>query len=243
MSKGFTFKQFHIEHERCAMKVGTDGILLGAWAPIDGKSRILDVGCGSGLISLMLAQRLTDNGNTDFFVTAIDIDKDAVQQTQSNVDNSKFKGAIEAICADFTYWQPTHKFDLIVSNPPYFNQSLLASTDQRNHARHTHAFSHKDLITHSLNMLTDDGIIALILPVKEADELTLSLNALGAELVNVVEIRTKLQKAVSRHLILLKKINNKPINKPVISNLLIYTKDSSYSRDYIELTKEFYLKM
>lgn len=127
----FKFKQFTIFHDKCAMKVGTDGVLLGAWAPADKAKRILDVGTGTGLIALQLAQR-----NPHARITAIEIDAAAAGQATENVSHSPWADRVEVICHDFRDYQPENRFDLIVSNPPYFIDALKCPDEQRCTARH-----------------------------------------------------------------------------------------------------------
>ena len=128
----FQFKRFTVYHDRCAMKVGTDGVLLGAWTDVSSSQQILDIGTGTGLIALMLAQR-----NVTAHITAIDIDEEAIEQAQGNIAASPWKNRIEVMKQDFCQYSANRLFDTIVSNPPYFNQSLKGPDSQRNTARHT----------------------------------------------------------------------------------------------------------
>ena len=130
--KGFTFKQFHIDHSRCAMKVGTDGTLLGAWATLPTDGSILDIGTGTGLIAIMAAQRSFGSK-----ITAIDIDEDCVLQARENVAASPWPDHIEVIHSALQDFSPTQKFDCIISNPPYFIDSQLSPDAARSTARHT----------------------------------------------------------------------------------------------------------
>lgn len=123
---GFTFKQFFVAHDRCAMKVGTDGILLGAWAPVADVKRILDIGTGSGLLALMLAQRTDDNVPID----AVELDSGAAMQAQENVAHSPWPHRITVHTDDIQRWAPrqTVRFDLIISNPPYYEPGVECAT-------------------------------------------------------------------------------------------------------------------
>ena len=152
----FQFKQFTIRHDKCAMKVGTDGVLLGAWAGTESCSRILDVGTGTGLIALMLAQR------SKAVVDAIDIDADACLQAQENAESSLFAGRINVFHSDLVDFAQasTHLYDLIVSNPPYFVDSLKCPNLQRNTARHTDTLTLEDLLQYSRKLLAPQGRIA-----------------------------------------------------------------------------------
>lgn len=157
---GFTFKQFHVDHDLCAMKVGTDGTLLGAWAA-DGEdyAHILDVGCGSGLISLIMAQRCSNA-----LVTAIDIDEGAVSQTRINADHSPWAARITTLKVRMQDHTPAAPYDHIVCNPPFFSHSLKCPDEQRTAARHADSLSLNDLLFHARRMLTPEGLISVIIP-------------------------------------------------------------------------------
>ena len=141
---GFTFKQFFVAHDRCAMKVGTDGILLGAWAPVAGVKRCLDIGAGSGLLALMLAQRTDDS----VMIDAVELESEAAAQ------------------ADIQQWitQQTVRFDLIISNPPYYQQGVECSTPQREQARYTTTLDHPSLLTCAAECITEEGFFCVVLP-------------------------------------------------------------------------------
>ena len=164
----FQFKQFTIRHDKCAMKVGTDGVLLGAWAGTESCNRILDIGTGTGLIALMLAQR------SKAAIDAIDIEADACLQAQENAESSLFAGRINVFHSDLVDFAQasTHLYDLIVSNPPYFVDSLKCPNLQRNTARHTDTLTLEDLLQYSRKLLAPQGRIALILPYDQKDRLT-----------------------------------------------------------------------
>ena len=138
----FKFKQFTVFHHKCAMKVGADGVTLGAWADVSGAKSILDAGCGSGLITLMLAQR------SEAKITAIDIDEQSIVQTKENVGNSLWDNRIRIIHTSLQQFAESsfRKFDLIVCNPPFFVNSLKSPSDSRTRARHTDSLSHLELI-------------------------------------------------------------------------------------------------
>lgn len=141
---GFTFKQFFVAHDRCAMKVGTDGILLGAWAPVAGVKRCLDIGAGSGLLALMLAQRTSDS----VIIDAVELESEAATQAQENVAQSPWLERINVHTADIQQWvtQQTARFDLIISNPPYYEQGVECATPQREQARYTTSLDHQTLL-------------------------------------------------------------------------------------------------
>ena len=137
----FQFKQFTIQQDQCAMKVGTDGVLLGAWVDLTNKKKCLDVGTGTGLIALMMAQR-----TAEAHITAVEVDEEAVVQARRNVLNSPWKDRVEMVHCNFLSFQPNQKFDSIVSNPPYFTNNLISPDKQRTLARHNNHMTYSELI-------------------------------------------------------------------------------------------------
>ena len=159
---GFTFKQFFVAHDRCAMKVGTDGILLGAWAPVAGVKRCLDIGAGSGLLALMLAQRTDDS----VMIDAVELENEAAAQAQENFNQSPWAERINVHTADIQQWitQQTVRFDLIISNPPYYQQGVECATPQREQARYTTTLDHQSLLTCAAECITEEGFFCVVLP-------------------------------------------------------------------------------
>ena len=233
----FQFKQFTIRHDKCAMKVGTDGVLLGAWAGTESCSRILDVGTGTGLIALMLAQR------SKAVVDAIDIDANACLQAQENAESSLFAGRINVFHSDLVDFAQasTHLYDLIVSNPPYFVDSLKCPNLQRNTARHTDTLTLEDLLQYSRKLLAPQGRIALILPYDQKDRLTDCIqtqNLFLSKEVSVIPVPDTQPKR------LLAELTSEPPASPTFSDrLTIEIARHRYTDEYINLTKDFYLKM
>ena len=154
----FAFKRFVVYHDRCAMKVGTDGVLLGAWTDVSQSTRILDIGTGTGLIALMLAQR------SDARITAVDIDENAYGQAMDNILLSPWKSRIRVMRQDIREYCPEQSFDCIVSNPPYFANSLKSPQKRRNTARHTDSLSFYDLLRSVSELLTPEGAFSVVLP-------------------------------------------------------------------------------
>ena len=159
---GFKFKQFAVEQDDVAMKVGTDGVLLGAWANTDNAKRILDIGTGTGVIALQMAQR-----NPVAQIHAVEIDETAAHRARANFDLSPWAERMNVEQTAVQEFSPAEKFDLIVSNPPYFVDSLLPPDAKRSTARHTHDLSFEELDSAVCQLLADDGLFALILPVTE----------------------------------------------------------------------------
>lgn len=162
-SPSFRFRQFEVFHDRCGMKVGTDGVLLGAWVqPLQAK-RILDVGTGSGLIALILAQRSIAE------IVGVEYDVSAAAQATENVQKSPWSTRIRIVQEDFKSFQG-EPFDLIVSNPPYFQNALQAPAAERNQARHDVMLTYAEFITKAASMLSAEGRIAVVLPFDAARE-------------------------------------------------------------------------
>jgi len=230
----FKFKQFTVFHDKCAMKVGTDGVLLGAWAQIGNAKKILDIGTGTGLIALMLSQR------SEALIDAIDIDENACTQAYENVVASPFSNQIHITHSSFADFQPTEKYDLIVSNPPYFSQSLKSPDDKRSRARHDDHLPLEDLIAGSKKFLSGNGRIALILPVEQDQKLTgiLTQNQLyRIRQTNVIPIPNG---QIKRILVELSPTPN-PDYTPEC--LTIEIERHKYTKEYVELTRYFYLNM
>lgn len=244
-SPNFRFKQFTIWHDRCAMKVGTDGVLLGAWCPLNVENseyKVLDVGTGSGLIALMLAQRITTLGQSLFTIDSIDINAEAVGQAMYNFEQSHWKKNLAAYQSSLQDWHSEKKYDLIVSNPPYFQDSLKNPDAQRATARHTDTLTYKELIIHTAHLLHDDGILALILPI-EAKETIMEI-AEEQQLIptHITHVHSKAGKPVKRLLIAFEKKHSKhPTRACHISTFHIEGIDTPRSEEYKKLTEDFYL--
>ena len=226
----FRFKQFFIEDSKCAMKVGTDGVLLGAWCPIHLPFghlpfTILDVGTGSGLIARMLMQRCPEAE-----VEGIDIDEAAVEQAKEN--------GVKAYCAKLQEWQGT--YDLIVSNPPYFQNSLKNPDEGRKTARHTDTLSYAELIQHSARLLKEDGQLAVILPAEAETEVRQLAAAEGLYLTRATRVYSKESKPVRRILLLFEKSRLRDL-EITSDNLILEDEKGGRSAAYSELCKDFYL--
>ena len=232
----FRFKQFTVFHDKCAMKVGIDGVLLGVWSPIGDAKNILDIGTGTGLIALMLAQR------SSAMVTAIDIDQDVVYQAGENVLNSPWKDRVavqRCSLQEFTATEAT-TFDLIVSNPPYFVNSLKNLDKNRTTARHTDSLTHEELINDSLNLLSTGGRLCIILPINEGMQCVDFAQSKGLFCSKQVKVFPK-PGALAKRLLLefgFTKVDT------VVSELMIETEDRHhYSTEFSVLAKDFYLKL
>ena len=229
---GFRFKQFAVEQDDVAMKVGTDGVLLGAWADCEGAKRILDIGTGTGLIALMLAQR-----NTEAKIHAVEIDSTATQRARSNFDMSPWAERLDVECCAVQAFEPGEKFDLIISNPPYFVDSLLPPDAKRSTARHTHDLTFEELDKAVCRLLADDGRFALILPTAEFEKY---LATTHLHLVRRCDMHPTTGAAVKR---VMAEFAKSEIATPVHENITIeQQRRGDYTEEYRTLTKDFYLK-
>ena len=232
-SSSFTFKQFVVHQDVCAMKVGTDAVLIGSWVMGKDAKNILDIGTGTGIIALMLAQK------TWALVDAIDIDENAVMQAQSNVSNSPWNDRVRVIHQSLQAFcvHPMQKYDLIVSNPPYFDETFKPAEEGRNKARHTDHLSFEELATGVRELLSDAGKFYVILPLTEGTLFIEKMKVEGLFLNEVISVRPKQDKPVKR-LLMQFSMHRKPL---VSAELIVHKDDQNYSEEYIELTKDFYL--
>jgi tRNA1Val (adenine37-N6)-methyltransferase len=235
MSAGFQCKKFYVAHDHCAMKVGTDGLLLGAFAPLPPPhSDILDIGAGSGLISLMLAQR-TAGAN---LIDAIELDPAAAEQATANVANSPWPDAVRLIKGDILTYSSSKRYRLIVSNPPFFQQSLLPIDKKRSQARHTDSLPLAALLRKAGDLLHEQGVFSVILPLPQAEYMLQLAMTEGWYLAQCCEVRSKAEKPVQRLLFSLSLTAE--ITRH--STLIIHQADGDYSADYKALLRDFYLK-
>jgi len=223
----FAFKRFTVRQERCAMKVGTDGCLLGAWA--HGGQRILDVGTGTGVISLMMAQRFPQA-----VVTALDIDADAVSQARQNVVDSSFNCQITLHETDYLSFSGDAPYDAIVSNPPFFVQSLPSPDEQRTLARHTTSLTYEALMQQSFRLLADDGELSVIVPFDCRSRMESAAALAGFQLSRVCAVRTTPIKPPRRFLLAFRK---RLVTSFDQSELIIG------SSQFIQLLQDFYIKV
>ncbi len=231
----FRFKQFSVEQSQCAMKVGTDGVLLGAWVGIDGnESRVLDIGTGTGLIALMVAQRAEDAQ-----IVAVEIEPQAAEQASENFQNSKWSARLSIEQCAVQEYVSAQKFDLIVSNPPYFIDSLHAPSQSRTTARHTTELPFEDIITASQRLLSSNGRLAIILPTEESERFdTLAQGALHLSRRCLVRGKQggQVRRIMSEYTLTLSS-PSEPTELAVRA-----TPPQEYTDEYMALTAQFYLK-
>ncbi|WP_300106547.1 methyltransferase [uncultured Alistipes sp.] len=230
----FRFKQFTVCQDRCPMKVGTDAVLLGAWVGVRATDRrVLDIGTGTGVIALMLAQR------SEARITAIDIDPACAEQASGNFAASSWGDRLETQCLPVQQYKPAELFDLIVSNPPYFVDSLRSPDEGRNTARHAVDLTFEELTTAALRLLAPGGRFALVLPPAEMQRFkSTSLGRLFP--ARWCEICSTPRRGVRR---ILAEFVAEPTLPPSVERLVIENGGpDSYTPEYRQLTGAFYLK-
>lgn len=230
----FQFKQFRINQQRTAMKVGTDGVLLGAWVNVSHAETILDIGTGTGVIALMLAQR------SNAPITAIEIEKNAAEEATENASNSPWNHRVTVLNISLQNFVKTKPgtFGLIVSNPPFYTNSQKSKCDYLAMAKHNHLLPPGELIGGSFRLLSPEGRLAVILPALSAGEFTKTAENAGLYLIRQTQVRPCNFKSPHR---LLMEFGKNKTGKPADS-LNIHTDDGSdYTEDYKHLTRDFYL--
>jgi len=231
----FKFKEFSIVQSQCAMKVGTDGILLGAWSDVGNVERALDIGTGTGLIALMIAQR-TDQAIID----AVEIDENSCDEAQENFQNSPWSKRLSTHNVSIQdYNSDAGKYDLIVCNPPFFSGGTLSSNADKNSVRHTIKLSHNDLLRSVRSLITPKGIFSVILPKLEGLRFIEIARSYGFHLSKKTDVKSRPSSKVER-LLLEFSIEKKDVTQ---NELEIYKDDSDkWADSFRELTKDFYLK-
>ncbi|CAA7194787.1 tRNA1(Val) (adenine(37)-N6)-methyltransferase [Chryseobacterium potabilaquae] len=227
--KPFRFKQFEIRQSTHVFRVGTDGVLLGALASVQNASKVLEIGTGTGLITLMLAQR---NSQADFL--GIDINEEAVNLTKTNFNNSRFRLRLSNIFHDFKTFKTDVRFDLIVSNPPYFEES---NSEKDKLARQTIELNFKELISGASKLLSDNGIFSVIIPVESGDSFVEIAKDNGLILNKKINIKG-IENSKEKRLILEFSIFETILQ---VVDFVIEKSPRQYSDQYLELTKEFHV--
>lgn len=234
----FTFKQFAIEQDRCAMKIGTDGVLLGAWAPIDNHPfSILDIGTGTGIIALMLAQRSAAQQ-----IDALEIDEAAYEQATDNFENSPWNDRLFCFHASLDEFieEPEEEYDLIVSNPPFYSEDYKTENESRDLARFQDAMPFEQLLEAADLLLSEHGIFAVIIPFKEEENFIALANEFELYPLKITRVKGTPTTEIKRSLLAFSR--NETTDLP-IDELVIETARHVYTQEYIGLTKDFYLKM
>ena len=236
-NKPFKFKQFTVNQDRCAMKIGTDGVLLGAWASIKHNPfSILDIGAGTGIISLMLAQRSFAK-----IIDAIEIDDDAYEQCTDNFENSTWNDRLfcyHASLDEFTE-EIEDKYDLIISNPPFYSEDYKTKINQRDLARFVDALPFEHLIESVSKLLSAEGKFTVIIPFKEEEKFIELASIINLFPNKILRVKGNPLSEIKRSLL---EFSFQQTKAKTIE-LIIETERHRYTQDYINLTKDFYLKM
>jgi tRNA1Val (adenine37-N6)-methyltransferase len=234
----FQFKQFSVNQDQTAMKIGTDGVLLGAWTPIENNPKsVLDIGTGTGIIALMLAQR----SNAEQ-IDALEIDESAYEQAVDNFENSPWGDRLFCFHAGLDEFveEPEDEYDLIVSNPPFFSEDFRSENEQRDLARFQEAMPFEEIVEAADLLLSENGIFSVIIPFNEEDRF-IELCA-EAELfpIKVTRVKGAPNTKIIRSLLAFKRYELAVLTA---DELVIEISRHEYTPEYISLTKDFYLKM
>ena len=239
----FRFKRFDVVNERSAMKVNTDGVLLGAAMTVKPSDRrLLDIGTGTGTIALMAAQRLSDLAQPLVKVEAIDLDQISVEEAALNFANSPWADALKAVNASLDDYarslSESDRFDLIFSNPPYFDDSLQAPQERRNNARHTSTgLSYREILEFAASRLSEEGRVAMVLPSDVEHDLLRHARMNGLFLFNMIRVRTVERRSPKRIIV---EFSRQRCESPN-DQILTIQKEGRYSHEYLSLTHGFYL--
>jgi tRNA1Val (adenine37-N6)-methyltransferase len=231
----FHFKQFSVEDDQSSMRIGTDAVLLGAWINPENRSEILDIGTGSGVIALMVAQKCNAT------ITAIDIDKDSVHQASLNFQNSPWKIRMNTIHISFQEFTRLQgfMFDLIITNPPFFKNSLRSPLNSRNIARHDDQLNAHDLLDGVTNILRSNGKFCLILPVDGAQLFKEYANEQNLHLVRQLQVRSK--PGIKPKRVIMEFSLSLP-GIVITEEIVIRREDNSFTEAYRQMTRDFYLE-
>lgn len=232
-SNYFNFKQFTINQERSAFKVGTDGVLLGAYADVSGAKRILDIGTGTGLIALMLAQRC------DAEIVAIEPDHESFLQSCENINNNKRADRIRVVESALQDFSDNGKYDLIVTNPPYFSDSIRNPEIRKAVARHNDTLTSYDILKICSGLLSEEGRLQLIMPFAEGNVFMAEAAGYGFYCHDILKIKPLPTSEIRRLIMTFGRERKKPAEKFLT---IEHGKRHEFTEEYISLTKEFYIK-
>ncbi len=233
MKDVFKFKQFDVEQCRSAMKVGTDGVLLGAWCDADNAGRVLDIGCGTGLISLMIAQR-----SPEAIIDAVEIDRESAEEANGNFLRSKWADRLHSVCQDILSFNPGYDYGLIVSNPPFFKTGETAPDNRRAAARHCITLSFSDLFAKAWSLLAPDGLFAMIAPAEVKTDVEFCAGECDFWIKRRAAVVSKSGKPVMRYLWEFTKV---PVE--LEETVIVIHSSEGYSQEYVALIRDFYLNI
>ncbi|WP_423130430.1 tRNA1(Val) (adenine(37)-N6)-methyltransferase [Gaoshiqia sp. Z1-71] len=228
----FRFKQFLIIQEKAAMKVGIDGVLLGAWANFDGEKRVLDVGTGTGLLALMAAQRCYAS------IDAVELEPEAAAEALANFNRSAWKSRIRLVVCAFQDFEAQEKYDHIISNPPFFENSPKSADSKRAQARHSDSLAWPDLLERAKKMLAENGKISLILPADQEGRLRFLACDLGLYINRFCPVLPDETREPHR---ILAELSCSPGQADGYRVIIRNSESAEYTDQYRELTRDFYL--
>ncbi|TDP58725.1 tRNA1(Val) (adenine(37)-N6)-methyltransferase [Flavobacterium dankookense] len=234
----FNFKQFSVQQDKCAMKIGTDSVLLGSWCPIENNPfSVLDIGAGTGVLSLMLAQRSHAEQ-----IDAIEIDEDAYEQCVENFESSPWSDRLFCFHASLDEFleEPEDEYDIIISNPPFYSEDYKTDNSQRDLARFQDAMPFEELVEAADLLLSENGIFAVIIPFKEEERFVDLCAEVELFPVKVTRVKGSHTTPIVRSLLAFKRYE---LSVLTADELVIEINRHEYTDDYINLTKDFYLKM
>ena len=245
----FQFRQFTIHQDKCAMKVTTDACLFGAWVAEEVRSQksevgsqhtcpgVLDIGTGTGLLSLMIAQK-----NQDALILGVEVDKDAEKQANENVNDSPWKDRIEVLEGDVKHYNFPEKFDLIISNPPFYEKEIRSSSNRKNIAHHSENLTLNELLNIIRNYLTPNGSFFLLLPFKRNEEIKRLFRDHQLHIVEMTFVRQSVNHDFFR--IMVKGKNSVKGNEETAFNeMSIWDEKQQYTAEFIRLLKDYYLHL
>jgi tRNA1Val (adenine37-N6)-methyltransferase len=232
----FQFKQFRVEQDRCAMKVSTDACIQGAWTPIEaGVKSVLDIGAGTGLLSLMVAQR-----GRDVLIDAIELDVQAAAQANENANSSPWSDRINVLQGDVKSFSFGQQYDMVICNPPFFNNSLLGDNAERNAARHTISLSYNDLLDVLASVLPETGYASVLLPFSEYEAWAQLLKQNRWHMHRRLLVMPKADSEPNRVVSVFSKSMPETL---VDERLVIYAGKDQYTLEAADLLAPFYLKL
>jgi tRNA1Val (adenine37-N6)-methyltransferase len=233
VSNAFQFKQFLIEQDKCSFKVGTDSVLLGAWANVENATHIIDIGTGSGILSLMVAQRCNAT------ITAIESDEISYAQALENFKKSPWNNRITAVKSKLQDYIPEQFYDNAIANPPYFDKAYLSDDQRKNEARHTESLNLSNIFSFCNAYMLAKATVHLVLPIEQLAKCIAEAEKHNFYLSRLCEVISMPGKNPKRHLLSFTR-NNK--SKVEYSNLTIEKSRNVYTDEYLELCKDYYVK-
>lgn len=230
--KPFRFKQFSVKHHQSSMKVGTDAVVIGAWASAPSPTNILDIGTGSGIIALMMAQRYPSA-----HIDAIDIHEPSVKEARSNFNNSPWADRLNVYTTSLVDFESVLTYDLIVSNPPFFDSGQSSAIDHRAAARHNGSLSLETLLLKSSALICSKGHICMIYPYSHLKVLEQTVYQQKLAINSMLHFRPTTEKPIERVLVQITKFVPNEIST---NEMIHYNEDGSWSKSYENLTKAFH---